>query len=145
MALNDKVSMCTKCKMGYFYPPGQTPTRDTCERCGAPLLHTQITAEENALIERVSEDRDFIMAMVKLHDEDIIAYKSKISQFRDEAKRAGFYGKPKVDNRPKCPTCGSVNIEKISAGKKVAGSLLFGLFSSDVRNTMHCKDCGAKW
>lgn len=46
---------------------------------------------------------------------------------------------------PKCPTCHSTNIEKISTGKKVKGSLLFGVLSSDVRNTMHCKNCGAKW
>lgn len=46
---------------------------------------------------------------------------------------------------PKCPTCHSTNIEKISTGKKIKGSLLFGVLSSDVRNTMHCKNCGAKW
>lgn len=46
---------------------------------------------------------------------------------------------------PTCPTCGSTNIEKISAAKKVGGSLLFGIFSSDIRNSMHCKDCGYKW
>lgn len=48
-------------------------------------------------------------------------------------------------NIPKCPTCGSTNVEKISATKKVGGAMLFGLFSSDVRNTMHCKNCGCKW
>lgn len=50
-----------------------------------------------------------------------------------------------VTNQPKCPTCGSTNIEKISVGKKMKGSFLFGVLSSDVRNTMHCKSCGAKW
>lgn len=48
-------------------------------------------------------------------------------------------------NLPKCPTCGSLNVEKISAGKKIFGGAMFGLFSSDVRNTMHCKNCGYKW
>ena len=48
-------------------------------------------------------------------------------------------------NMPKCPTCGSLNVEKISTGKKVFGGAMFGLFSSDVRNTMHCKNCGYKW
>lgn len=46
---------------------------------------------------------------------------------------------------PKCPTCGSLNVEKISTGKKIFGGAMFGLFSSDVRNTMHCRNCGAKW
>lgn len=48
-------------------------------------------------------------------------------------------------NMPKCPTCGSLKVEKISTGKKVFGGAMFGLFSSDVRNTMHCKNCGYKW
>ena len=48
-------------------------------------------------------------------------------------------------NQPQCPTCGSTNIEKISVSKKAFGGFLFGVFSSDVRNTMHCKNCGAKW
>lgn len=48
-------------------------------------------------------------------------------------------------NKPKCPTCGSTNIEKISAGKKLAGSMLFGLFSKDAKCTFHCKNCNYKW
>ena len=46
---------------------------------------------------------------------------------------------------PKCPTCGSPNVEKISLTSKVVGGALFGLFSSNVRKTLHCKNCGYKW
>lgn len=46
---------------------------------------------------------------------------------------------------PQCPVCGSTNIEKISLTKKALGGAMFGLFSSDIRNTMKCKNCGAKW
>lgn len=48
-------------------------------------------------------------------------------------------------NIPKCPTCGSTNIEKISATKKITGEFLFGIFNSDVRKTFHCKNCNYKW
>jgi len=48
-------------------------------------------------------------------------------------------------NIPKCITCGSTNVQKISSGKKVLGGIAFGLFSSDVRNTMCCNNCGCKW
>ena len=48
-------------------------------------------------------------------------------------------------NVPKCPTCNSTNIEKISITKKAFGGALYELFSTDVRNTMHCKNCGYKW
>lgn len=48
-------------------------------------------------------------------------------------------------NKPKCPTCNSENVEKISTTKKIFGGTMFGLFSSDIRNTMHCNNCGYKW
>lgn len=50
-----------------------------------------------------------------------------------------------ASNIPKCPTCQSPDVEKISLSSKVVGGALFGLFSSNVRKTMHCKNCGYKW
>ena len=49
------------------------------------------------------------------------------------------------NNIPRCPTCNSSDVEKISTTKKILGGAIFGSFSSDVRNTMHCKNCVYKW
>ncbi len=46
---------------------------------------------------------------------------------------------------PKCPTCGSTNVQKISGTKRWLTTGLFGLASSDVGKTMCCKNCGYKW
>lgn len=46
---------------------------------------------------------------------------------------------------PKCPTCGSSNVEKISTAKKAIGFATVGVFSSNFGKTMHCKQCGYKW
>ncbi len=51
----------------------------------------------------------------------------------------------KNNNVPHCPTCGSTNIEKISAGKKAMGFLAVGILSSNVRKTFKCNNCGYKW
>lgn len=48
-------------------------------------------------------------------------------------------------NIPKCPTCGSTNIQKISTTKKAMGSLFVGLLSTDARNQFECNNCGYKW
>ena len=48
-------------------------------------------------------------------------------------------------NIPKCPTCGSTNVEKISTAKKAFGFAMVGLFSSNLGKTMHCRNCGYKW
>lgn len=48
-------------------------------------------------------------------------------------------------NAPKCPTCGSTDVNKISGTKKAVGFLTVGVFSSNFGKTMECKNCGYKW
>lgn len=48
-------------------------------------------------------------------------------------------------HQPKCPTCGSTNIQKISGTKRWLSTGLFGLASSDIGKSMVCKSCGCKW
>lgn len=48
-------------------------------------------------------------------------------------------------NVPKCPTCGSTNIEKISSFDKAARAVMFGLFSKTARSQFKCTNCGYKW
>lgn len=103
-----------------------------------------VSSEEEEELMKLSNDRKFTNAMIKLHDEDPIEYQLKMSQFKANLKQQEN-SKVKEDNTPKCPTCGSTNIEKISLGKKAVGGALFGLFSSNVRKSMHCKSCGYKW
>lgn len=47
--------------------------------------------------------------------------------------------------QPKCPTCGSTNINKISDLRKGVHALAFGLFSKTARSQFECRDCGYKW
>lgn len=139
MALEDKVSICPKCgEDEYLFKPGEKPTVNKCNYCGAELLHTQITAEEKFLIERISKDLDFFMAMLKLRDDDIIEYKTKIAKWREEAKAAGCYGKPK--DKVSCPKCGSTSITTGQRGY----SLLTGLLGSG-KTVNRCANCGYKW
>lgn len=48
-------------------------------------------------------------------------------------------------NMPKCPTCGSTDIQKISTASKVVGASLFGLFSRTAKSQFKCNKCGYKW
>ena len=79
--------------------------------------------------------------------EDVIKFNNNEipADYNECLERMRARNSARHSNVPKCPTCGSTNIEKISVTKKVTGGFLFGLFSSDVRNTMHCKKCGHKW
>ncbi len=104
-----------------------------------------MTAEEEILIKHISEDKDFFMAMLKLREDDIIEYQTKISAFRDKARQDGYYGSPKQSNQPKCPTCGSTNIRKIGTGERVASVVGFGIFSKKINKTWKCNNCGYTW
>ncbi len=129
---------------GYFYL--FEPKEDTkiCPCCKKGVLEdSSLTFEEFKIIDNVSDsDRQFLEAMIELKKNDPIEYQLKMSQFKAQVKQQ----ESRVEeNKPRCPTCGSTNIEKISLGKKAVGGALFGIFSSNVRKSMHCKSCGYKW
>lgn len=87
---------------------------------------------------QIENDKQGYYETVKYHNKQIGEQQAKnLARMQKE--------KDKQNCIPKCPTCGSTNVEKISIGKKAVGGATFGLLSSDIRNTMHCKNCGAKW
>lgn len=80
-------------------------------------------------------------------------YRATKQKFKEESdallkQKSNEYFQSKsvtVQNVPKCPTCGSTNIEKISTLSKAAGAYMFGLLSKTARSQFKCKNCGYKW
>ncbi len=48
-------------------------------------------------------------------------------------------------NKPKCPTCNSTNVQKISTGERVTSVAILGLFSKKINKSFKCKNCGHTW
>ncbi len=48
-------------------------------------------------------------------------------------------------NMPKCPTCSSTKIRKISVTSKVASVAVWGVLSRKVHKQWHCDTCGSEW
>jgi len=48
-------------------------------------------------------------------------------------------------NQPKCPTCNSANIQRISTLKRATHGYLFGIFSNTARSQFECLNCKYKW
>lgn len=46
---------------------------------------------------------------------------------------------------PKCPTCGSLSVEKIGGLERAASVGFWGLFSNKINKTYKCKNCGHTW
>ena len=84
--------------------------------------------------------------MIDLKKKDPIEYQLKMSQFKANLKQQEQVQESRVEeNKPRCPTCGSTNIQKISGTKRWFSTGLFGLASSDIGKSMCCKKCGYKW
>lgn len=71
-----------------------------------------------------------------LEEDDKIDAKVR-QELAEEQERAKYV--------PRCPTCGSPDIERISGVSKVASAAMWGLFSNKIRKTFHCNNCGYEW
>lgn len=48
-------------------------------------------------------------------------------------------------NKPKCPTCQSTNLKKISTTSKVVNTAVWGILGTKRHKTFHCNNCGYEW
>lgn len=127
---------------GYFVNVSGSK-KESCSFCGNNVLtETSLTIDDFKKICAISTDPDFFVAMAELKEKDSIEFYAKLGQMS-----GGVEQKSRVEenNTPKCPTCGSPNIKKISGTKRWLGTGLFGLASSDIGKTMCCNSCGYKW
>lgn len=46
---------------------------------------------------------------------------------------------------PKCPTCQSTDIKKVSTASKAGSVFMWGLLSQKVKKQWHCNNCGYEW
>lgn len=60
-------------------------------------------------------------------------------------KNENYIPETPAKNIPKCPTCSSTNIKKVSGASKAASVVMFGLLSQKVKKTFHCNNCGYEW
>lgn len=51
----------------------------------------------------------------------------------------------KFATEPKCPTCRSANIHKISTGERMVSVGVLGLFSKKINKSFKCNVCGYTW
>ena len=142
---------------------------DICRTCGNHLCYSDNKYEliygNNIYIngKSINTGRTFKQNQQRLFEEvikpnaefdpDLYARKDEIIKQKQEQEMNEFrrqtggasWVDDKVVNKPKCPTCGSTNIEKISVSSKIVGAGLFGIFSKTARSQFKCNNCGYKW
>ncbi len=143
---------CPKCRQNF------SDGFDECVYCGISLVEGTVeimddTVEQKEipemsdceLLEKYADYRTSIERQVgNISDKDFL--RGLREGYRDNLLHQSLmYENKQPEYIPKCPTCGSCDVEKISFTKKAMSGVLFGVFSSNIRNTMYCKNCGAKW
>lgn len=91
--------------------------------------------------EQLFNSRDEILAKENAKYDQAMKIGSAIRQGADPKTAFQTGGQ----NIPKCPTCGSSNIKKISTASKIAGATMFGLFSRTAKSQFKCGNCGYTW
>lgn len=70
-------------------------------------------------------------------------------EIEDHKRRIEEYKKRQLNesilNKPKCPTCQSTNIKKVSTTSKVINTAIYGIFGTKRYKTFHCNNCGYEW
>lgn len=144
-----------------------------CPHCGCPIDIIKISTQKNTdniiyngkiydftqvkilLVE--NKDVDAIKAVSSITEEPIFQSKMIVdvikfnnneipADYNECLKRMCESNSRRVNaNVPKCPTCGSTRIQKISTSKKMMGAFGFGLLSKTAKSQFECGNCGYKW
>lgn len=117
-----------------------------CPIHGTSLKEIDINIDEYLTITKISKDISFLEAMIKLKQDDIIEYQSRMLQFRNQVEQQKQLKKSEEESsKPHCPTCGSTNIKKISGLSKVGSVAMWGILSRKVHKQWHCNNCSSEW
>lgn len=133
--------ICNICRMIDPVRKSKKPTSYYNEKSIEKYGHTDNTLDflmEEALVENPEFEPSRVYYFMSPEE------KKKCDE-EHSRKLEEIFSKTQNINTPKCPTCQSQNIMKISTTSKVIGAGLFGLFSKTARSQFECKNCGYKW
>lgn len=149
--MGDHLKICPTCKKekikdAFSSSPGYIDyLYDSAEKCryGHPIIMTSMPDDDFIILSKISDSTDFYDAMIKLHDDDIIEYELKMSQFRSqvEVQEAEAERKKIEDSKPHCPYCNSTNLTKVSGTSRFASTLMFGIGSKKIGKQWKCNNC----
>lgn len=143
---NEIVWLCPKCGGWCSASKDSKPNGDGhCSRCPGSLIETKYKLGEYlGCLGYTKVSRNTIYEEYVYNNEQ---YDPELIAEWDRRIRAGsgVATKPKEENKPKCPTCGSSDIVDINTLERGISVGLFGLFSGKLGKTKKCNHCGYKW
>lgn len=147
---------CEKCGRVTFGNPARIHYCDVCGTKKLPvpekyIKKTELLTDEQ-MRQRLNEPNGLYEELVKTSPE----FDQYLFDHRDEIlakETAKAYAvlahtdslKKEKSNSPKCPTCQSTNIRRISMIESGASIFAFGILSKKINKTFKCNSCGYTW
>lgn len=137
---------CKKCARVVDIWSWQPSVRTKCETCHVDMVSTGIDASK-IVGEEDRRMREYIAEEIARKNPE---YDPALEAERKEKDAASLHAMCVAEAAtsryvPKCPTCGSPKIHKISTASKVASVALVGIFSRKIHKQWHCDNCGSEW
>lgn len=156
MELSYKLNLqyCENCKLHYFPDIENNSIPNKCNICGGNLIDTKISYEEYKKLPKTKRcpkcKRKYPKLFIKCSKCNVQLIKLSTENKRldkqvEEIRKQTQESHSSQQNIPKCPTCGSTDIKKLSTTSKVLGVGLLGLASKTVGKTYKCNKCGCYW
>lgn len=141
------LKLCKKCKQNnepvmHGYIGWLKDECYECPVCKGQLEDTILTIDEYKIIDNISDDVSFLEAMIKLKQDDIIEYQSRMSQFKLQQEQKDEIEEKQQENQVHCPYCNSTNVKKITGTERAVSVGMLGLFSKKLNKSFKCKNCG---
>ena len=107
--------------------------------CRGQLVEVALTEDECEILLHVSTNMDFIDAMNKLKEDNIIEFELKMLQFRNQVEQKSSKTEDtQKSTGPVCPKCGSTEFTPVRRKWR----LMTGIFTNKV--DLICNKCGTK-
>lgn len=145
MALDYPIRYCPKC--GEIALTSMRPN-EKCLYCGTILQDTEYICYD--VIDHGNLKPEIRKAIFEKYIKNSPTYSEEYAKKREEKQTRESMNlpssyKPKEGNTPKCPTCGSTNIKRITTANRAVSVLTLGIISGKIGKNYECLDCKAKW
>lgn len=151
----DVQGYCPKCASYYPKSKALSEGRVICDFCGTEIEYSDMLVSD--FTELWEKEKEKLGIDIPLNSEPIerliiktfLLDNDKFNEVLFNNKWHSEQYKSQLQsvekNVPKCPTCGSASIKKISGISKAGSIALWGIFSRKVHKQWHCDNCGSEW
>lgn len=124
---------------------------ENCDYCNEPYIVTDYEYILNDGGRGVTKRKEIFEKYVKpnpLFDEELYNKRMGVEKALQEATSNRLYMEKQLAqkvNVPRCPTCGSTNVRRISTLDRAVSVGILGIFSGKIGKNYECLNCKAKW